>query len=101
MATYKVVITDTTFPTVTMSYYVTAASQAIAQAFFDGQYVDSPTITALVGPTDISSGVPRLILDNEVLTIPTNIQIPHSNSIVIEAGGTILTEGTGSLTWVN
>lgn len=48
-----------------------------------------------------SSAVPQSVANAITFTIATNTQVPLANQLVTEAGGIVLTAGTGAITWLN
>lgn len=95
MTTFKIVISDSNFPTVTMSYYISAATQADAQAFLDSQYSTTPNITTILSASDIGAGVPTtfagdLTVSNDTQTLFKQHLIIGSNSIVIGTDASLI-----------
>jgi hypothetical protein len=57
-------------------------------------YVDINTVVYAVS-------VPRAVANGVTFTVLTNTQVCYSNTILTQAGGIVLTAGTGVLTYIN
>lgn len=51
--------------------------------------------------SSFQTATPRSVVNGITFNVSTNTQVVHSNPIVTEAGGIVLTTGTASLTYVN
>jgi len=90
MPTYKVVLTDSNFPDVTATYYMSGNSQADVQAYLDSQYTGT-IIAPVVSTTDIGtgSGVPQR--PTAGFTVDANTQVLYSVDLDMQAANGDLT----------
>lgn len=79
---------DTTVPRVTLASDDPAVTQLAA-------------ILAAIQALSIAAAVPLLVHSGETYEVPTNTQVAYAHQMVAEAGGIILTTGTGTLTWID
>lgn len=49
--------------------------------------------------TASSSGIPIIVTTSVTYTVPTNTQVSYTTPITVQAGGIVLTAGTGTLTF--
>lgn len=79
--------------TVNIDNGTTVFSQKDALAYV--QYlVTIPDTSSLASP------VPQVIADQSTFTVATNTQVCHANTIIVQSGGILVTEGTASIVWI-
>lgn len=52
-------------------------------------------------PSAFSIATPQVVANGVTFTVATNTQVTYANTIVVQAGGIVKTEGTAALTYVN
>lgn len=48
-----------------------------------------------------ASAVPSTVVAGDTYTVANNTQVPFANQLTTEATATVITVGTGALTWIN
>lgn len=87
MLEFKVTISDSNFPTVKMSYYITAETQVDVDTYFAEQYSSSPNFSTISEVTDIVPSTPFFIPVGE--TFSTSSYKQSIASLPIDSEGVI------------